>query len=43
MHETNKTHFHSVLSKLTEAGRFPEEGYVDEAITEYVGFIDCYC
>jgi len=37
--EANKTHFHGVIAKLTETGRFPESD-ADEAVKQYVDFID---
>jgi len=37
--ETNKTRFRGVITKLVEAGRFPE-GDADGALMQYVAFID---
>ena len=37
--ETNKTRFRGVITKLTEAGRFPEAD-ADEAMMQYIAFMD---
>jgi len=37
--ETNKTRFHGVITKLTEAGRFSEAD-ADEAMMQYIAFMD---